>query len=134
LKEVLFVPIANEKEYRDKVLKCPFCLAFIEKVGEVPNPFGQDLDGGECAQCGARFIYERSWRRQGEAYGDAIAYAYDWDYDSVYENVDARYEEAVVRYNNTSGKYLLGEGDFKERTPKYFFIRRMDIEQEEEEV
>ncbi len=113
-----------EKEYRDKRFKCPFCFELIVDNREVENPYGETLDGGTCVHCGAVFIYDRTGRLLGEAFMEAIAFAYDWDYDKALEAADGGYGEAVVRHDFRTGRFFLGDGGRLNRNPKYYFIRR----------
>ncbi len=113
----------REKEYRDRILKCPFCMGPLNVVENIETPFGDEVDGGSC-RCGTVFVYDRSGKKLGEAYMEAIAMAYDWDYDAAMEAADGGYEEAVARYDARHGKYLLGEGGRFDRNPKYYFVKR----------
>jgi len=114
-----------DKEYRDKYLKCPFCFERIMDFREVESPFGDTHDGGGCGNCGAVFIFDRTGRLLGEAFMEAIALAYDWDYDKALEAADGGYEEMAVQYDTRSGRYLLGDGGPMNRHPKYYFVRRL---------
>jgi hypothetical protein len=114
-----------DKEYRGRYLKCPFCFDRIMDVCEVTGSFGDEHEGGRCANCGAVFIYDRTGRLLGEAFMDAIAMAYDWDYDKALAGADGGYEETAVQYDTRAGKYLLGDGGPMNRNPKYYFVRRL---------
>jgi len=114
-----------DKEYRDKYLKCPFCFDRILDFREVSSPFGDTHDSGGCPNCGAVFIYDRTGRLLGEAFMDAIALAYDWDYDKALAAEDGGYEEMAVSHDLRTGRYLLGDGGPMNRNPKYYFVRRL---------
>ena len=90
---------------------------------EVETPVGGSIDAGRCG-CGAIYVFDRSGRQLGEAYSEALAMAYDWDYDRAFSTPEEDYEEAVVRYNPRFCKYMEGEGSPKDRSPKYCFIKR----------
>jgi transcription elongation factor Elf1 len=113
-----------EKEYRDKVFRCPFCFEAVICYEDMDTPAGDTMDGGFCENCGAAFAYDRTGKRGGDIYMDAVALAYEWDYDKAVEGAEGGYEEAIVRYNPRVGKYLLGEGDRRDRSPSYVFIKR----------
>lgn len=113
-------------DYREKILKCPFCECPQGAPCEVKTPFGDSLDAGRCG-CGAIYVYDRSGRKLGEAYSDAIAFAYDWDYDAAFSAGEGEYEEAVIRYDPRSRRYYLGDGTFKDRSPKFYFIKRKKV-------
>lgn len=120
------MPIANKKDFRDKVLRCPFCLEPVGTPAPVKTPFGSTMDGGKCV-CGGVFVYDRTGRLLGEAFSDALAYAFDWDYDAAF-TTEVGYEEAMVIYNTSVGKYLLIETVQLDRTPKYYFVKRLKQE------
>lgn len=113
----------REKEYRDRTFRCPFCLAPLGVEEDMPTPFGDTVDGGRCA-CGARFVYDRSGKMLGEAYMEALAFAFDWDYDAALSGGEGSYDEEVVRFDPRMGKYFLGDGGKFDRSPKYYFVRR----------
>ncbi len=118
------MPIADDKEYRGKVFRCPFCLADILDIADMDTPFGTTLEGGRCAPCGAVFSVDHLGKNQGEIYMDTLAYAFGWDFDEAINADPGSYEEAVVRFNPKVAKYLLGEAERADRSPKYIFIRR----------
>ncbi len=120
------MPIADEKEYRGKVFRCPFCLANILNIVNMDTPFGATLEGGKCVCCGAVFAVDRSGKNQGEIFMDTLAFAFDWDFDAAIEADPGSYEEAVVRFNPKVAKFLLGEAERVDRSPKYIFIKRVD--------
>lgn len=113
----------KDDEYRETVLKCPFCNEFPEPPGDVKTPFGGAVEGGRCS-CGAIYVLDRTGRMLGEAFSEALAYAFDWDYDAAFSAPEGFYEETVIRFNQRGRKYLMGEGDFKDRFPKFYFIKR----------
>ena len=77
------MPIADDKEYRGKVFRCPFCLANILNISDMDTPFGATLEGGKCSSCGAVFSVDHTGKNQGELYMDTLAYAFDWDFDAA---------------------------------------------------
>jgi len=113
----------REKEYRDRTFRCPFCLAPLGVEENIPTPFGDTVDGGRCA-CGARFVNDRTGKMLGEAYMEALAFAYDWDYDAALSGAGGGYDEEVVRFDPRLGKFFLGDGGKLDRSPKYYFVRR----------
>ena len=112
--------IADAKEYRDKFLKCPFCLEKITDRRRITTPFGNDIDGGRCS-CGAVYVYDHLCKNLGDSFVDAVAMAFEWDYDAL-DDVDKPYEETMVRLHIT-GNYLLGDGDKLDKSPKFIFVR-----------
>lgn len=112
-------------DYRERVLRCPFCEGDPGEPRKVDTPFGASLDGGVCP-CGAVFVFDETGRMLGEAYSDALAFAFGWDYDAAFSAEEEDYEEAVIRYNAKIGKYMGGQGDFRDRSSKFFFIKRAE--------
>jgi hypothetical protein len=108
---------------REKVLMCPFCKTVLTTTMEIETPYGESVEGGFCG-CGTAFVFDRSGRNSGEAYMNAMALAYGWDYEAACEGADGGFEEAVVRFDTRAMRYLKGEGGRFDRSPKYFFIRR----------
>lgn len=120
------MPIADEKEYRDRFLKCPFCLAAITDKRRITTPFGNDIDGGRC-ECGSAYVHDYLGKNLGDSFVDAVAMAFEWDYEA-FEDPDKPYEETMVRLH-TNGKYLLGDGGKYDKFPKFIFVRRLDASQ-----
>ena len=116
--------IADAKEYRDKFLKCPFCLAELKAPVRMTTPFGNDIDAGRCPECGAAYTYDVLCKSLGEMFMDTVAMAFDWDYEA-YDDAEKTFEDTMVRKHG-SGKFLLGEGDMKDKSPKLIFVRRTD--------
>jgi len=119
------LPAVDAKQYRDRMLRCPFCLTVIRRIWDIESPYGVTHEGGKCP-CGAVFFKDRTGKNLGELYSDTLVFAYDWDFDAAYSVEDTEYEEAVVRQVTTSGKFLLGEGARSDRSPKFYFLRRLD--------
>ncbi len=119
------MPVADDKEYRGKVFRCPFCLADILDIADMDTPFGATLEGGTCVSCGAVFSVDHTGKNQGELYMDTLAYAFGWDFDAAIEAEEGSYEEAVVRFNPKVAKFLLGDAGRMDRSPKYIFIKRL---------
>lgn len=105
------------------MLRCPFCGQSPGIPLDINTPFGDTVEGGNCP-CGAVYVYDRTGRKLGEAYTEALVYAFDWDYDAAFSAPEGSYEEAVIRYNVRVNRYLEGEGNFKDRCAKFYFIRR----------
>jgi hypothetical protein len=118
----VFMPVVDAKEYRDKVFRCPFCLLPLYKIYDIETPFGTMVEGGKCS-CGAVFMFNASGKNLGDTYSDVLAFAYDWDFDAAFGAGEGEYEEATVRM--AAGKYLLGDGSVRDRTPKYLFVKRL---------
>lgn len=111
---------------RDKILRCPFCKVTIGEIRDIEAPFGSTLEGGACA-CGACFVHDRTGKLLGEAYMDALAMAYDWDYDAALAG-EGGYEEAVIRFDSRFCRYFLGDGGPMDRSAKYYFIKRGGVD------
>ncbi len=112
-----------EKNDRSKILQCPFCGETPGIPIEIVTPFGDTIEGGNC-RCGAVYVYDRTGRKLGEAYTEALVLAYGWDYDRAFAAPEGSYEEAVVRFNSRVRKFIVGEGDIKDRSAKFCFIKR----------
>jgi hypothetical protein len=113
----------GDEVYRERVLKCPFCMTPLSGAQDIDTPFGDTIEGGFCG-CGTAFVYDRSGRMLGEAYSEVLALAYGWDYDAAFSAAEGEYEEAIVSFNSKARKYVMGEGGRFDRSPKYYFIRR----------
>lgn len=106
---------------REKTLKCPFCGS--EAAPPAPRKVGyEDFDGGTCP-CGSVYVYERTLRRQGEAYMSAIIFAYNGDYDAALGAGEGDYEEATIRYDQRTGNFYEGDGAWLDRSPRFHFIK-----------
>lgn len=125
------MPTVDDKEYRDKQFRCPFCLRVICVFGEIDTPFGDTVEGGKC-ECSAVVILDRTGKSAGECYSDALAFAFDWDYDKAFSDESTVYEEAIVRFNSKVGKFLLGDPVGRTRDAQYIFIRPGIYEQPQE--
>jgi|Deesub1362A_J573_1020465.scaffolds.fasta_scaffold00168_57 hypothetical protein len=113
----------NESDYREVILKCPFCGEVPEPMSEIDTPFGDTIEGGSCG-CGAVYVYDRTGRKLGESYTEALVLAYDWDYDAAFFTAEEEYEEAVIRFDIRMRKFLGGEGNFRDKSPKFYFIKK----------
>ncbi len=110
-------------EERSKILQCPFCAEIPSVPMEIDTPFGSTVDGGNCP-CGAVYVYDRTGRMLGEAFSDALALAFEWNYDAAFSAAEGSYEEGVVRFNSRARKFMTGEGDPRDRSARFYFIRR----------
>jgi hypothetical protein len=117
---------------RDDILRCPFCLVPIAGHVEIKTPYGGEIDGGKC-NCGTVYVCDRSGRMLGEAFTDAVAMAYDWDFDAAFEHGEESYEEFVIRFDKRVNKFMAGDGGPLDRSPKYYFIKRKDKSGDKEE-
>ena len=119
------MPIADKKEYRDSMLKCPFCLAEMESMQTMQAPFGNDIDGATC-DCGAVCAYDRTGKNLGETFNDALAWAFDWDYDAAFDCEEGAYEECMVLYNDKIRNHYCLDIDTSplDRSPRYIFVKR----------
>ncbi len=110
--------------YRERVLTCPFCMKPVMPPVAISTPFGDTVDGGICGSCGAVYVYDRSGRMLGEAMTNALAFAYNWDYDAAFHTEGPGYRELVVRFDAKLGKYMLDDDRRSTRDAKYFFVKR----------
>jgi hypothetical protein len=110
---------------RDDILRCPFCMEPIAGHVVINTPYGGEIDGGKCS-CGTVYVCDRSGRMLGEAFTDAVAMAYDWDFDAAFEHGEESYEEFVIRFDKRVNKFMAGDGGPLDRSPKYYFIKRKD--------
>lgn len=110
-------------EDRSKVLRCPFCDRIPGVPTEIPTPFGDTVDGGNC-ECGAVYVYDRTGRMLGEAFTEALVLAFEWDYDAAFSAPEGSYEEAVIRFDPRIRQFLAGEGDYRDRCGRFYFIKR----------
>lgn len=108
---------------RDTVLRCPFCGEVAGVPVDIRTPFGDEIEGGYC-DCGAVYVFDRTGRKLGEAFTEALVLAFDWDYDAAFSAPDGSYEEAVMRFNPRIRKFLEGEGSFNDRCGRFYFVRR----------
>lgn len=111
---------------RDRILKCPFCERALSGTTPIDTPLGDTVDGGFCP-CGAVFIYDRSGKRQGEAYMDALALAYNWDYEAAVSGGgegNEGFEEASIRYDAKVQMFFDDQGGRSTRDPQFYFIKR----------
>ena len=122
------MPIVDAKEYRDARFRCPFCLADIMFIRPINTPFGVEHEGGNCTECGSVFLFDRTGKNLGELYMDTLSLAFDWDLDAAHAAEEGTYEEAVVRHASGGAKFLLGEGNWRDRSNKYYFIKRLNKE------
>lgn len=120
------------KEDRDRVLRCPFCKTILREPVEIDTSFGGSVEGGFCG-CGTVFVYDRTGRREGEAFMEAMAMAHNWDYDAATSASEDSYEEASVRFDRNTGFFFYNEdiagggggaGGKIGRGPKFCFIKR----------
>ena len=110
--------------YREKILTCPFCMTPVMPPVAIETPFHDTVDGGICGGCGAVYVYDRSGRMLGEAMTNALALAYNWDYDAAFYDEGLGYQDAVVRFDSKLNKFLIDDDRRVDRNPKYFFVKR----------
>ena len=110
-------------EDRNNILKCPFCAEVPTVPVGIDTPFGSTVDGGNCS-CGAVYVYDRTGRMLGEAFSDALALAFEWNYDAAFSADEGAYEEGVIRFNKKTRKFFSGEGDPRDRSARFYFILR----------
>jgi|GEM_PF-815307 len=108
---------------RDKYLKCPLCGQTPGIPSDIDTPFGGEVEGGNC-DCGAVYVYDRTGRMLGEAYSEALVMAFDWDYDAAFSAPEGSFDEGVVRYNGRTNQFFEGEGDVRDRSARFYFVRR----------
>lgn len=106
-------------------LQCPFCKETLEPPSEIKLRF-ETIEGGRCT-CGAVYVYDRTGRNLGEAFTSALVLAYDEDYDKAFSAPEGDYEEAVIRYYQRLGRFVEGEGDRLDRSPKFYFLKRKKV-------
>jgi hypothetical protein len=117
--------MVDNDTYREKFLKCPFCLLPIcGPPRHIDTPFGDTVEGGGCG-CGAVFVFDRTGRMLGEAFMNCLAFAFDWNYERAVEAGEGSYEEAVVMYDKRFKKFMLDDGGRFDRQPKFYFVRRL---------
>jgi hypothetical protein len=114
--------MVREDKYRERVLTCPFCRTPLGDPVETETPFGNTIEAGFC-KCGTVYVFDRSGRMLGETYTEALALAFNWDYDKAYSGGEL-YEEAIVRYSAKWRRYVLDDDRRMNRDSKYYFIRR----------
>ena len=94
---------------------------------EIDTPFGGTVDGNRCA-CGAVYVYDRTGRMLGEAFSEALAMAYDWDYDKAFEAPEEDREEAVINYIAKVRQFVRNEDTRFTKAPRFVFIRRKRLD------
>lgn len=114
---------ARATEGRSSVLKCPLCGETPGIPSDIDTPFGGEVEGGTCG-CGAVYVYDRTGKMLGEAFTEALVMAFEWDYDAAFSAPEGSYEEGVVRFNPRVTQFFMGEGDARDRSPRFYFVRR----------
>lgn len=102
--------------------KCPFCEQPLASPAGMKAGL-EDVEGGRCG-CGAVYVYDRTGRKLGEAYSEALLLAYGGDYDRAFSAGEGEYEELILRHHRRLNKFIEGEGGRMDRSPKLYFIRR----------
>jgi hypothetical protein len=101
--------------------RCPFCDAPLPPPEEIKMQFGE-TEGAICP-CGAVYVFDRTGRKLGEAFTEALLLAYEGDYDRAFSAEEGQYEEMVMVYNQKIQRFFLEEGRLS-RGGKYIFIKR----------
>jgi len=86
------------REDKDETAKCPFCGAVLRAPEDIKTASGAFI-GGRC-ECGAVYVCDPTGHNVGEAYVDALTYAYGEDWASFMSfQAGEEYREAVFNYD-----------------------------------
>lgn len=106
----------------EKGFICPFCGGPLRPPVTVQFRFGE-ADGNRCG-CGAVYIYDRTGRNMGEAFSDALVYAFEGDYDAAYSAVQGDYEEASFVFSRRKMRFMPVGNRIARGEPKFVFVHR----------
>lgn len=115
------------------MLECPFCRRPIGEPEEMSSRFGTTFSGGKCA-CGAVYVYDESGHHMGDAYVDALGFAFDDDLDKAWNCVPGKdYEIVELTYDKRRNRFVreLAAGAGRGRTlPVFLFllVRKESVE------
>jgi hypothetical protein len=105
--------------FSDNILRCPFCDSPIGELEEVMTRFGNTFTGGKCA-CGAVYVFDGSGHNLGDAYVDALTYAYDGDMDKAWSMTpDEDYEVRELGYDSRRNRFM---SSLKRSQATYLFV------------
>jgi hypothetical protein len=105
------------------MLECPFCRRPIGEPQEITSRFGSTFSGGKC-DCGAVYVYDESGHHMGDAYVDALGFAYDDDLDKAWScNPGEDYEIVELSYDRRRNKFVRDVTGGRGRTiPAFLFL------------
>jgi hypothetical protein len=106
----------------DNILRCPFCGGMIEEPHEITGRFGNTFSGGIC-ECGSVYVYDRSGHNLGDAYVDALGFAYN-NSDEAWDAVPGEdYEIVELNYDQRRNRFMKGSPSRGKLTATFIFIR-----------
>jgi len=110
------------REDKDETARCPFCKLFLRSPEEIKTVSGGFI-GGRC-ECGAVYVCDPTGHNVGEAYVDALAYAYgeDWaGFGSL--KADEGYREAVFNYDLRTNRLWEVKDIRRDYSAKIIFVK-----------
>lgn len=106
----------------DSILRCPFCQGMIEEPREISARFGNTFSGGRC-ECGSVYVYDRSGHNLGDAYVDALEFAYNNSDEAWTAAPEEDYEIMELNYDQRRNRFLKGSPSRGKLTATFIFIR-----------
>jgi hypothetical protein len=105
------------------MLECPFCRRPIEEPQEITSRFGSTFSGGKC-DCGAVYVYDESGHHVGDAYVDALAFAFNDDLDKAWSYTPGEdYEIIELSYDKRRNRFVREISGGRGRTiPVFLFL------------
>ncbi len=88
------------------MLECPFCRRPVGEPQEIMSRFGSTFSGGKC-DCGAVYVYDESGHHMGDAYVDALGFAFDDDLDKAWSYTPGEdYEIVELTYDKRRNRFV----------------------------
>ncbi len=109
------------REEKDSAPKCPFCHELLD-IPENIKSEGGDFLGGRCS-CGAVYACDPTGHNVGQAYLDALMYAYGDDWDRLNSSGETDYSEAVFNYDVRTHRLTPVEDIRRDFSGKIFFVK-----------
>lgn len=88
------------------MFECPFCRRPLGEPEEITSRFGSTFSGGRC-DCGAVYVYDESGHNMGDAYVEALGFAFDDDLDKAWNMVPGEdYEIIELNYDKRRNRFV----------------------------
>ncbi len=110
------------RESKDETARCPFCNAQIKPPAEIQIETG-GFTGGRC-ECGAVYACDPTGHNVGEAFAEALAYAYGEGW-AGFESLQSgrNYREAVFNYDQRTHRLWEVRDARRDYSGKIIFIK-----------
>lgn len=106
----------------NNILRCPFCEGMIEEPREIAGRFGNTFSGGRC-ECGSVYVYDQSGHNLGDAYVDALTFAYN-NSDEAWNAVPGEdYEIVELNYDQRRHRFMQNAPSRGKLTATFIFVR-----------